>query len=431
MADAEIDYEALREAAPRPKWQSADIRRTMQLYCARITCVTVLKIIILCGCVQWVVLYGILSRPLWIPNNPHAGCEANKDKDGGPTKLTYFTHISKAQDCQGLCEDHGDGCEAVDYYEETGWCNLYKEPCIFPEARWDGAASYQVAKPCSVNGTTGTIIAGHCNTSFQLPSFGKVMRTEVPRLLEQPSSWLLTLSIALLYTYLMSPWTRAQCGRYLCFCCKNTLQAGPVEATRVALRALTLPIAVVALWHEFTFLRWGIPVPFWPPGAAWANMRNDERIWICCSVVALIPLTTLFFWIKDRHRLDGTWHCHYVEYQIRGRRILCEGKHVGEVRKMIVGKSSVYRVLLDDKEYFAGLTFDYTLVFAGQDTTRGMRWKLHASDCAVLWVLRACAVVFVVTIAWVMFTVHHEQELIEQCSSSSTTQNRQCKATMM
>ncbi|KAK3265674.1 hypothetical protein CYMTET_25659 [Cymbomonas tetramitiformis] len=62
--------------------------------------------------------------------------------------IRMFTHSNgmTLETCQVMCEEAADGCTAVDFYTESGFCGLYHEPCTAPAASHHGASSYRFDK---------------------------------------------------------------------------------------------------------------------------------------------------------------------------------------------------------------------------------------------------------------------------------------------
>ena len=55
-------------------------------------------------------------------------------------RMEYRTTVHNLDCCKKICEDTC-GCNAVDYYKGTFWCNLYKEAGVRPGKRGDVATS--------------------------------------------------------------------------------------------------------------------------------------------------------------------------------------------------------------------------------------------------------------------------------------------------
>eukprot|EP00929_Paragymnodinium_shiwhaense_P111724 TRINITY_DN80011_c0_g1_i1.p1 TRINITY_DN80011_c0_g1~~TRINITY_DN80011_c0_g1_i1.p1 ORF type:complete len:542 (+),score=115.39 TRINITY_DN80011_c0_g1_i1:61-1626(+) len=70
-------------------------------------------------------------------------CEANGE---GLKPHAVLGGISSTLQCMRLCERRW-GCLAVDYYEATRYCNIYRQVCRQPQALHDGASSYRIRVP--------------------------------------------------------------------------------------------------------------------------------------------------------------------------------------------------------------------------------------------------------------------------------------------
>lgn len=75
----------------------------------------------------------------WTLISPTAACEANSEGIVRTFGASPFTLAS----CQSECRNTV-GCVAIDFYSETGWCNLFDVACSLPARTRDGASSYRV-----------------------------------------------------------------------------------------------------------------------------------------------------------------------------------------------------------------------------------------------------------------------------------------------
>eukprot|EP00038_Savillea_parva_P011678 m.199285 g.199285 ORF g.199285 m.199285 type:complete len:498 (-) comp20703_c0_seq1:87-1580(-) len=76
----------------------------------------------------------------WTVIDPHKSCEVNEEN------VKRFFAARRMRDlscCQRLCEELCS-CKAIDYYENTAWCNLYTKPCTTPRKGTEGASSYRI-----------------------------------------------------------------------------------------------------------------------------------------------------------------------------------------------------------------------------------------------------------------------------------------------
>ena len=53
------------------------------------------------------------------------------------------------QDCQQMCEVRSS-CMAVDFYAESGWCNIYEDACTTPLRSEQGSSSYALKRGAGV-----------------------------------------------------------------------------------------------------------------------------------------------------------------------------------------------------------------------------------------------------------------------------------------
>ncbi|CAK0816470.1 unnamed protein product, partial [Prorocentrum cordatum] len=217
----------------------------VRLCFSRLTCSWFCKLLLLVAITQGLLLWGPLSNVFWIPTHPSRGCEQSLDEGGGPEPFMRGNAHSLAG-CQQLCEA-AENCSAVDWFNQTRYCNLYDRPCLIPVADWDGAASYQVAEDCTLdNGSVGILIGGGvCDIDIQRPTFISLVKEGALGLLFSPLSWSFSLAVAFLYTCVASAWCRqcvklgcsdtereardtcaASCCRRLCCCVQNPSDPG-------------------------------------------------------------------------------------------------------------------------------------------------------------------------------------------------------------
>eukprot|EP01062_Namystynia_karyoxenos_P057712 TRINITY_DN4886_c0_g3_i1.p1 TRINITY_DN4886_c0_g3~~TRINITY_DN4886_c0_g3_i1.p1 ORF type:complete len:502 (+),score=151.58 TRINITY_DN4886_c0_g3_i1:303-1808(+) len=69
-------------------------------------------------------------------------CETNPD---GVTRFEWRDR-TKLAECAALCADSAK-CEAFDWYQNSGWCNLYPKPCSTPQGAHDQPSSYRRSRP--------------------------------------------------------------------------------------------------------------------------------------------------------------------------------------------------------------------------------------------------------------------------------------------
>ncbi|CAK9104661.1 unnamed protein product [Durusdinium trenchii] len=230
-----------------------------QLCCARLTCSWCLKGSLLVLAVNYIFLSGPLSQPLWIPISTKYACESNDDGNG-PKLVAHKKDLSGGlHACETLCNQH-PGCQAIDWYNTTRWCNLYAVPCLKPTANWDGASSYQKAVVCQLsNGTSGVLIGGQCHVGIHVPSMSSVVVQEVPAMLSSWRSWSMTLLVTLIYCYMMSEWCREKLRPAVKVATwpivtpiRSTYQGGIARKVGVL-------VLLIAAWAAGTFRYWGLP----------------------------------------------------------------------------------------------------------------------------------------------------------------------------
>jgi hypothetical protein len=73
----------------------------------------------------------------WWVIKADSACQENTD---GIMVSDSFGSGYTPQSCQAECQD---GCQAVDFFSATGWCNLYDRPCAHPTLEADGASSFR------------------------------------------------------------------------------------------------------------------------------------------------------------------------------------------------------------------------------------------------------------------------------------------------
>jgi len=278
----------------------------MGLCCARLSCSWCAKLGILLALLQGYFIWGSLSRPIWIPISTDKACEVCKDAAGCSKPASHYAPLRDRAACESHCEDM-DGCQAVDWYNATGWCNLYTQACETPSADWDGASSFQIAVGCNMhNGSSGILIAGRCHLGIEVPSAWSIARAEVPLMLSSPYSWSCSLTVALLYTYLMSPWFRGAVKpavNPLCAPVRGVVRW--LWAGGIWRRLMLVPLVVLA-WVAFTRWEFGSsPIPksvdqaeqlplsqlAWLGGSAFVAFLAICpmcRAWICAAFLTVV-----------------------------------------------------------------------------------------------------------------------------------------------
>jgi len=175
----------------------------LRLCCARVTCSWFLKIFI----VIMFTLYAVsrmLSHTRWLPISLHKGCQDSDDV----SPISYVYNLKHLENCKIQCL-RLPGCKAVDWYDLTSVCIMFDKPCIHPEADDNGVSSYHIVEYCTAkNGTQGLLVAGKCDTAIPVPSYWSLTVEQMTSMFLSPRSWLCTLAVAGLYTYIMSAYFR-------------------------------------------------------------------------------------------------------------------------------------------------------------------------------------------------------------------------------
>jgi len=73
----------------------------------------------------------------WVQISGTAACETNGDGIKRSKGLGYNYNLNS---CKNACAGN---CQAIDFYQTTGWCNLYNAPCHSPRTYKDGATSWR------------------------------------------------------------------------------------------------------------------------------------------------------------------------------------------------------------------------------------------------------------------------------------------------
>jgi len=265
------------------KQQQVDRTVCVGLCCARITCSWTLKLIIVVGFVQYIFNYGALSRTLWLPISPTQACQTNDDGALGPKPTKTWKETQSLLQCQRHCDDDAD-CQAIDFFNGTGWCNTFDVPCSLPTADWDGAASYMIAQSCNLhNGSSGILIRGKCNTLVQMPTLFGMLEIELETMVTSPRSWLFTLCIALPYVYLKSPpYVKERMKKFI----PLTSIAKVLKYAKKCPRSfgLLLTIVVFSTWAYGTFYMFGAPDATKGIG----GLSLMEQVWLGVSALGLL-----------------------------------------------------------------------------------------------------------------------------------------------
>merc|ERR1719336_1527881 len=92
-----------------------------------------------CSCESGTLMCTGTTAEIWTAISESLACEANDEGiwrtfgEGGFNLVT----------CKARCLETA-GCKAIDYYRESGWCNLYDNACSTPRSSHAGASSWSV-----------------------------------------------------------------------------------------------------------------------------------------------------------------------------------------------------------------------------------------------------------------------------------------------
>lgn len=209
----------------------------------------------------------------------------NNDPDGGPKRIGWQAPLADLDACKNLC-GATKTCTAIDWFQDTKWCNLYSEACVTPSAQYAGSSSYQLAIGCTLpDDSNGILLNGHCKAGVQVPSTRSVIQREVPQLLTSPRSWALSLFVAIMYTYVMSSWCRERLKPLSTSILLPVLGAWKWLWSGGTVRTLIASLLVVAAWLSTTWVEWGPPPEKMED---WLTRPLTEWLWLAVSFVALI-----------------------------------------------------------------------------------------------------------------------------------------------
>lgn len=95
---------------------------------------------------------GTQEERAWSTIDARKACESNNE---GIKRYTHYESVGHStrglNECKRLCEQD-NACNGIDFYGNTGWCNLYTMPCATP-ARYDhGAQSLALKRGSGVRG---------------------------------------------------------------------------------------------------------------------------------------------------------------------------------------------------------------------------------------------------------------------------------------
>lgn len=86
---------------------------------------------------------NVTARSSWETLSTVLSCETSFDAPG-VTRMKYDEVLSLTC-CKTLCEETC-GCNAVDYYTDSGWCNMYRTACKRPRLKKEGSSSYKLLR---------------------------------------------------------------------------------------------------------------------------------------------------------------------------------------------------------------------------------------------------------------------------------------------
>lgn len=78
---------------------------------------------------------------IWEPISLNAACETNNDRQAH-IRRNWGSYGFNLESCKSRCENT-QGCQGIDFYRSSGWCNLYNHPCKYPTAAHDGSSSWK------------------------------------------------------------------------------------------------------------------------------------------------------------------------------------------------------------------------------------------------------------------------------------------------
>mmetsp|Transcript_92846 Transcript_92846/g.178255 ORF Transcript_92846/g.178255 Transcript_92846/m.178255 type:complete len:698 (+) Transcript_92846:48-2141(+) len=88
----------------------------------------------------------------WIMMSPIAACQYNAER----IPVMHGEEHLTLQLCKTKCMARPT-CEAIDYYQLSGWCNLYDKACSGPTTLKDGASSYRLNRTLSLRQMNATV----------------------------------------------------------------------------------------------------------------------------------------------------------------------------------------------------------------------------------------------------------------------------------
>eukprot|EP00755_Sulcionema_specki_P036963 Sspe_Gene.22737::Locus_8697_Transcript_1_1_Confidence_1.000_Length_6825::g.22737::m.22737 len=104
----------------------------------------------------------LFQRPTWSVISSVAACSANHNGTGA--LLAEVNTVGGLAECQSRCEGEA-GCVAIDYFSDSGGCNLYSTACTHPTAEGNGSSSHRLspADPttCSASGLIASLFTTH------------------------------------------------------------------------------------------------------------------------------------------------------------------------------------------------------------------------------------------------------------------------------
>ena len=79
------------------------------------------------------------TKDMWEPIDRFHACEINNENIQSIVDL----QVNSLQRCKVLCQT-ARHCQAIDWFNSSNWCSLYKKPCINPLQGKHGGSSYRM-----------------------------------------------------------------------------------------------------------------------------------------------------------------------------------------------------------------------------------------------------------------------------------------------
>jgi hypothetical protein len=83
------------------------------------------------------------TKSKWSVISAVAGCETNTDSPKVSRKS--FAEVLSLKCCKSLCEETC-WCVAVDFFDDSGWCNMFTQQCKTPSLVKEGSSSHRLLR---------------------------------------------------------------------------------------------------------------------------------------------------------------------------------------------------------------------------------------------------------------------------------------------